>query len=160
MAESADPWLSEREIAFLRALDERGVRYLVVGMSAAILQGVPGSTQDVDLWFESADDERIAQVARAVGGFFATRMSPPMLGGALGDRFDVVGHMSGLETFAVEYAGAKTETVSGVSLKVLPLERIAVSKRAAGRPKDALAVHLIEEALAILRHLQSRQGDA
>ena len=80
-----------------------------------------------------------------------------MLGGALGDRFDVVGHMSGLENFAMEYARAKTEVVSGVPLRVLPLERIAHSKRAAGRPKDLLAVRLIEEALAILRHPESRE---
>jgi hypothetical protein len=150
MADSGDVWLSDAEIAFLRALDERGVRYLVVGMSAAILQGVPGTTQDVDLWFESLGDERIGEVARQVGGFFATRMSPPMLGGALGDRFDVVGHMSGLDSFDAEYGRAKTEVVSGVSVRVLPLERVAVSKRAAGRPKDALAVRLIEDALAIL----------
>lgn len=39
-------WLSEREIAFLHELDHRGVRYLVVGMSAAILQGVPGTSQE------------------------------------------------------------------------------------------------------------------
>ena len=63
MADSGDAWLSEAEIAFLRALDQRGVRYLVVGMSAAILQGVPGTTQDVDLWFESIGDERIGEVA-------------------------------------------------------------------------------------------------
>lgn len=158
MADSGDPWLSDAEVAFLRALDARGVRYLVVGMSAAILQGVPGSTQDVDLWFESLDDDRIGEVARAVGGFFATRMSPPMLGGALGNRFDIVGHMSGLESFGAEYGRARTELVSGVSVKVLPLERIVVSKRAAGRPKDALAVHLIEEAIAILAHPQGRDG--
>ncbi|MDQ3033117.1 MAG: nucleotidyltransferase [Myxococcota bacterium] len=152
MAESADAWLSDPEIAFLRALDAVGVRYLLVGMSAAILQGVPGTTQDVDLWFESLADHRIGEVARQVGGFWATRMNPPMLGGLLSDRFDVVVRMSGLEDFDSEYARARTEVVSGVAVKVLPLERIVVSKRAAGRPKDALAVRLIEDALAVLRH--------
>jgi len=47
---------SDEELAFLGELERRGVRFLVVGMSAAILHGVPGSTQDVDLWFESLAD--------------------------------------------------------------------------------------------------------
>lgn len=41
--------------------------------------------------------------------------------------------------------------LSGVAVKVLPLERIATSKRAAGRDKDALAVKQIEDALAVAR---------
>lgn len=150
MVESSDAWLSEQELAFLRELDRRGVRYLVVGMSAAILQGVPGTTQDVDLWFESLADARIGEAARAVGGFFVTRMSPPMLGGGLGDRFDVVLTMSGLPDFDAEHARSRTEIVSGVPVRVLSLDRVAVSKRAANRPKDALALKQIEETLAVI----------
>lgn len=152
MAASDDVWLSEPELAFLRELDRRGVRFLVVGMSAAILQGVPGTTQDVDLWFESLGDDRIGEAARAAGGFWATRMSPPMLGGVLGERFDVVTKMDGLEDFRSEYARSKPQWVSGQPLHILPLERIAVSKRASGRPKDALALRLIEETLAVAAH--------
>jgi hypothetical protein len=152
MGASDDVWLSEPELAFLRELEIRGVRYLVVGMSAAILQGVPGTTQDVDLWFESLGDARIGEAAHAAGGFWATRMSPPMLGGALGERFDVVTQMSGIENFAAEYAHAIVQDLAGQHLHVLPLERVAASKRAAGRPKDLLAVRLIEETLAIAAH--------
>lgn len=75
-------------------------------------------------------------------------MSPPMLGGVLGDRFDVVLEMSGL--LDAEYARSHVERVSGAEVRVLPLDRIAVSKRAAGRPKDALALKQIEETLAVL----------
>lgn len=45
--------LSSAEAAFLAALDQRGVRHLVVGMSAALMQGVRGSTEDIELWFAS-----------------------------------------------------------------------------------------------------------
>jgi len=34
------------------ALHEEKIRFQVIGMSAANLQGVPGSTVDVDLWLE------------------------------------------------------------------------------------------------------------
>ena len=107
----------------------------------------------MDLWFESIGDDRIGEAARAVGGFWATRLSPPMLGGGLGDRFDVVTTMSGLGAFADEYPSARTEDLCGVAVKVLSLERIAQSKRAAARPKDALAVRLIEETIAIVKRV-------
>ena len=37
------------ERALLLALDALGVPYLVVGMSAALIKGAPGTTQDLDL---------------------------------------------------------------------------------------------------------------
>jgi hypothetical protein len=42
-------------------------------MSAALLQGARGATEDVDLWFESIGDARIADAARRAGGFWITR---------------------------------------------------------------------------------------
>jgi hypothetical protein len=39
-------------------LNRRGVRYLVVGVAAAVLQGATTATQDVDLWFEALEAAR------------------------------------------------------------------------------------------------------
>jgi len=147
-------FLTEAEGRFLAALNASGVRYLLVGMSAALLQGARGATEDVDLWFESIADERIGDAARAAGGFWVTRAQPPRLGGALGDRFDVVTDMSGLPDFAVEYGQAIDEVVGGVPVKLLPLSRIIVSKRAAGRPKDDAVVHALETALEVIEALK------
>lgn len=142
--------LTAEEAGFLEALDERGVRYLVVGMSAALMQGVPGSTIDIDLWFESLTDERIADAARSVGGFVVTRSQPPLLGGPFGDRFDLVTHMSGLPDFDAEYAHSLAIDLGNATVRVLPLARILASKRAAGRPKDKLVIAQIEQTLALL----------
>src|SRR5438045_6574303 len=132
--------LAEPERAFLEALNQLGVRYLVVGMSAAIVQGAPGVTQDIDLWFERLDDLRIGEAARAAGGVWvsgAFGMRPPALGGlALEDRFDVVVHVHGLGAFDTEYGSARSEQVDGIVLMFLPLERVIASKRAANRAKD------------------------
>ena len=68
---------------FLVALNESGVRYLLVGMSAALLQGARGATEDVELWFESIADERIGAAARAAGGFWVTRAQPRCLSASL-----------------------------------------------------------------------------
>jgi hypothetical protein len=149
--------LSSAEAAFLAALDQRGVRYLVVGMSAALMQGVRGSTEDIDLWFASLADDRIAEAARSVGGFLVTRTQPPLLGGPFGERFDIVTHMSGLPSFESEYENAKVVDLGNVRVSVLPLDRILLSKRAANREKDRLAVALIEQTLKLLRALRDEE---
>lgn len=77
-------------------------------------------------------------------------MMPATLGGALGDRFDVVTYMSGLARFDDEYACSKCATIDGVTVRVLPLERILVTKRAANRPKDIAAIPALEEAIAAI----------
>jgi len=58
--------------------------------------------------------------------------------------------MSGLGSFAAEYAFVKFETLDGVPVPVLALRRIAESKRAAGRPKDRALEHAFVDALALL----------
>ena len=153
MAEQDDGFLSLAERSFLRELDAHGVRYLVVGMSAALLQGARGATDDIDLWFENIGDPRIGDAAREAGGFWVTRTQPPMLGGALGERFDVVMTMSGLPDFSAEYAAAKTAMASGVQLRLLPLRRILHSKQTAGRDKDKAVLYALESAIKLLDEL-------
>ena len=78
-------------------------------------------------------------------------------GEALSERF-VVLTMSGLESFGVEAANIVIEEVDGIPLPVLSLERIAHSKRAAGRVKDRLALESIEDVLACAPR-RSRRAD-
>jgi hypothetical protein len=146
--------LSAAERRLLEELNRRGVRYLVVGVGAAALQGATTATEDVDLWFGSLDDPRIAEAVRAVGGVWipgGVASRPPVIGGdALGDRFDVIVHMHGLEGFEVEYQTAKEMVLDGVAVRVLPLDRVIASKRALGRPRDIAQIPALEEALAAL----------
>ncbi len=146
--------LSEPERELLLALNQAGVRYIVVGLSASLLQGANTSTQDIDLWFDDVADPRLEEAVRRTGNIWVSGsfgLGPPQIGGhAIGDKFDVVTHMHGLDAFDAEYAGTLVMDVDGVPLHVLPLERIIASKRAAGRPKDLAALPALEEALAAL----------
>ena len=83
-----------------------------------------------------------------------TRSQPPLLGGKLGDRFDVVLKVSGIPDFDAEFASSVEEDLGGVRVHLLPLERILDSKRAAGRPKDGPGIHQIEIALKVRRKLE------
>jgi len=148
----ADSALTDAERRFLVELEARGVAYMILGLSAASLQGANTTTLDVDLWFETTADRRIAEAARAAGGGWISGagMMPPQLSGAL-ERFDLVNCMHGLERFANELARAKIVTVQGVTVRVLPLDRIIASKRAANRPKDQVVIPALEEALAAIK---------
>ena len=118
------------------------------------MQGVRGSTEDIDLWFAERGDERIAAAAKSAGGFLVTRTQPPLLGGPFGERFDIVTHMSGLPSFDSEYANATVVDLGGVSVRVLPLDRILLSKRMANREKDRIAITQIEQTLKVLDALR------
>ncbi len=127
---------------------------MLVGMSAALMQGARGATEDIDLWFADPADARIAECVAAAGGIWVSGsfgMGPPRIGGReLGERFDVVTQMSGLESFDKESAHTIEYDIEGLRLPVLDLRRILVSKRAAGRAKDRAAIEALEDAVALL----------
>ena len=128
--------ITETELEFLRQLSLRGARFMVVGMTAAILQGADSSTRDIDLWVGANSGEKLGDAARAVGGIYIWRTSPPCLDGKGLDRLDLVNRMMGLGDFESEYPGAIDCQIDDFKVKLLPLERIVASKRAADRPKD------------------------
>ena len=58
---------TSREEAFLEALVEEGVPFLLVCLVAAALQGAPAVTQDIDLWFSDLSDPRFRRALDRVG---------------------------------------------------------------------------------------------
>jgi len=151
--------LTAGERALLDGLGRRGVPFMLVGLSAAVLQGANTATRDIDIWFEDTSDLRIGDAVREANGIWVSGtfgMRPPQIGGdAIGDRLDVVTHMHGLGTFQDELQNATTVEVDGLRLRVLKLERIIVSKRAAGRKKDLAVIPALEEVLAALEASRS-----
>lgn len=141
--------LAPAERRLLEALQARGVRYIVVGMGAAVIEGAPVATQALDIWVERADDERIRLAAADAGGFWISGfgMQPPAFGGDGLERIDVVLSVHGVGAFSEEVAGTVEREVDGVRLRVLPLERVIASKRALGRPKDLAALPALEATL-------------
>ena len=145
--------LSESELRLLESLLRHHVRFMVVGLSAAALQGAPVVTQDVDLWFEDLGDPRLTKALRAVGAAYAPPygLNPPMLAGTGSEPFDLVLSMSGLGRFAEEVKHAREIRMGRLRLKVLSLDRILVSKTAANRPKDRLVLPVLRNAIRTLQ---------
>lgn len=114
----ADSNVTDAEVLFLRELARRKVRFMVVGMSAAVIQGADLGTDDIDLWFDSLSAPGIDEAARAAGGMIAWRASPPMITGKGLDHIDIVTRCDGLRDFNAEYAGALEAEAFGVKVKV------------------------------------------
>ena len=92
------------EKRFLQALCRERVDFMIVGLSAAALQGAPVVTQDVDLWFRDLEDPGIRRALREVDASYVPPMGhhPPMFAGAGVRLFDIVVHMHGLGSFEDE----------------------------------------------------------
>jgi hypothetical protein len=95
---------------------------------------------------------------KKVGGIYVapTAFTPPRIGGKQLDLIDLVLHLDGLNSFAQEYRRAKWIELGVVRVKVLPLARIIVSKRAANRLKDRLVLPVLEDTATTLRSRRKR----
>jgi hypothetical protein len=151
--------LSESELRLLGSLLRHRVRFLVVGLSAAALQGAPVVTEDVDLGFADLSDPKLAQALKAVGAAYIPPfdLNPPMLGGPGSELFDVVIRMDGLGAFTEEWKRALDVKVGRLRLKVLPLERILASKKATKRPRDQRVISVLQSTLLALRSRQKKR---
>src|SRR6185312_491228 len=121
----------------LGALSAEKIRFQVIGMTAANLQGVPGSTIDVDLWLDLPSRQYMKAVNTAVrGGAQVVRNTVVEL--ADGTLVNFVYEVTGLPEFDRVINKARKMTWNGMKVAVLPLELIKKSKAAIRRPKDLL----------------------
>ncbi|MGY8656931.1 MAG: hypothetical protein ACKVJX_25250 [Verrucomicrobiia bacterium] len=141
---------SENELRLLQTLLKRKVRFMVVGLSAATLQGAPVVTQDVDLWFEKLGEPKLSLALQEVGATYVppSNFNPPMLAGTGAELFVIVLRMDGIGPFADEFKNCVNVPIGRQRLKVLSLERIIASKIAANREKDKLTIPVLRDALA------------
>jgi hypothetical protein len=141
---------SKSEIHVLSALLKHKVPFMVVGLSAATMQGAPVVTQDVDLWFKNLGDQTMSAALQEAGAAYVPPSinNPPMLAGRGAELFDIVLRMDGLGTFSEEINNCIDVPLDRQKLKVLRLDRILASKIAANRPKDKLTIQVLRDALA------------
>lgn len=150
---------TDKEISFLLELGKKKVKFIIVGLSAAVLQGAPAVTQDIELWFRDLNDPGIKKALKKVGGIYVppTAITPPMFAGDNVSLFDIVVHMHGLKGFAEEYKGATAIPLKDSFVKVLPLERIIASKEATARDKDLRNLAVLRDTLVTLREVRKQK---
>lgn len=144
---------TEKEAEFLRELVKNKVEFMIVGLSAATLQGAPVVTQDIDLWFKNLSDPKLKKALKKVGGTYVPpfEMYPPQFAGENLALFDIVTHLHGLGDFEDEVKNTLLVPLGGFKLRVLSLERIIKSKKTLGRAKDKLTIPVLENALKFIQ---------
>jgi hypothetical protein len=115
-------------------------------MSAAILQGVPATTTDTDIWVDLPERQyvRLLDLVIKQGG---TPMARRMYGLVDGSLVNFIFGMTGLKKFAEEYVGAREILWKNLKVRVLPLERIYKSKHDSAREKDMAHLPLIKRVM-------------
>jgi hypothetical protein len=135
---------------FLGALGDEEIRFQIVGMTAANLQGVPGSTIDVDLWLDLPARQYMKVINLALGlGAQVVRNTVVELSD--GTLVNFIYEVTGLPTFGRVIGKARKMIWNGIEVAVLPLDLIKKSKQAIHRPKDLLHIELINQRLAVIK---------
>ena len=171
MAEPNDRPNSADFYELLKRLKDHGVEFVLIGGVAAMVQGSPLATYDVDVCapLSESNVSRILDALRGVRPRFRFRPDkmpvpddPARLRGIknlnlLTDLgvIDILGELPGIGSF--ESLAGKTEdlNVGGFVCRVLDLDTLIAAKRAAGRDKDLLNVRQLE---AIRRSRQQQPG--
>ncbi|HEU5059717.1 MAG TPA: hypothetical protein VFU21_24465 [Kofleriaceae bacterium] len=134
------------------ALAATGVRYVIVGGVALVLQGSARTTRDLDICY-ARDGENLDAIATALAPFRPTLRGAPRdlpfrLDGATlrsglnftleseaGD-IDLLGELTGVGGYDQLAAGADVMELYGHPVRVMSLDALERAKRAAGRLKD------------------------
>ncbi len=125
-------------------------------MTAALLQGVPVTTFDIDLWIDLSPRQYIRMLNLCVR-LGAKVLSNTVLVFDEEIRVNFLYALTGLRSFAYEYRLARRMSWFGHRVAVLPLERIHKSKSAIRRPKDVVHLFYLEQAMGLKRHLKGKR---
>ena len=148
--------------ALLRSLVEGDVDFIVVGGVAAVLEGAPVSTFDLDIVY-SLDEQnllRLEGVLKDLEAFYvdpAGRSIAPdverLRGGGhhllrtrLG-RLDALGSVGAEQGFDDLLPECLNRSIQGLEIRVLKLEIVIATKEIAGRPKDRAMLDLLRQTL-------------
>lgn len=134
----------------LESLNRHNVHFLLVGGMAGVVHGHVRTTQDMDLWVQS-DEQNKENLIRAleengVAGAAYLKDVPLMFGwtsvavGKYGFTLDMGYHLKAFQDvdFQACYDRAIDVMFDGVSFKVIQLNDLITEKQATDRPKDLL----------------------
>lgn len=154
----------------LRGLTGAGVRFVVIGGVAGVAHGWSRITNDVDICYDPAPENRV-RLARLLQSWHAylrgvepgfpftmdarTLRDVPVLTLVTDEGdLDVMDRVQGVGEYAAVETGSQTIVIEGVPAPTLTLDALIASKRATGRRKDREA--LLE--LEALREERRRRG--
>ena len=147
------------------ALREHGLEAVMVGNSAAAIQGAPVTTLDIDFFIRKTPGNiaKLKGVAHSLGlvvfrpfypvsGMFRLSRDTDAL------QLDFMTKIDGIRSFNGIRSRATTVNFGGEKILVASLPDIIASKRAAGRPHDLAVLHVLEATLEQKKADQERDS--
>jgi len=138
------------------ALRAEKIRFLIVGMSAAVIQGAPVVTFDTDIWLDLPAREymRAANLCLKLG---ATMRANTVFVFPDDLMINFLYAVTGLKKFDSERRNARLLNWLGLRrIPVLPLDRIYHSKSVIRRPKDIAHMALLKQLMACKGKLKKK----
>jgi hypothetical protein len=139
------------------ALRAEPIRFVIAGMSAAVIQGAPVVTFDTNIWLDLAERDymRGANLCLKLGATMRANtvfIFPDDL------IVNFLYAVTGLKKFDAEFKNARCLNWLGLRrVPVLPLQRIYRSKSVIRRPKDIAHMEVLKQLMACEKRIQGDQ---
>ena len=136
------------------ALRAEKIRFVIVGMSAAVIQGAPVVTFDTDIWLDLPSREymRGANLCLQLG---ATMRANTVFVFPDDLMVNFLYAVTGLKHFAAEYRHVRHLNWLGLRrVPVLTLQRIYRSKSVIRRPKDIAHMEVLKQLMACEKRIK------
>lgn len=148
--------LAEDLLQFWRALNNCGVRYIMVGGFATRFHGFNRSTDDIDMWLEDTNENRknLREAFKILGyGDFSSiemmQFVPGWTNFYVGSSIvlDIMTTMKGLENIPFDECleMASIANLDGVEVPFLHINHLIDNKKMVNRPKDQVDVIELEK---------------
>jgi predicted nucleotidyltransferase len=138
---------------FIGLLNEKGVKYLVIGGYAVAYHGYPRYTKDIDIWIwlNEENAQKVIETIKAFGMASMHILVDDLLNpdsviqlGMPPNRIDILTDLETLD-FETCYAQKETASLDGLDIAFLDFDNLIKSKLAAGRPQDKVDAKKLRE---------------
>lgn len=113
-------------------------------------------TVDYDFWVRLPERQyvRLLTIVERQSGTIRARTVFELSDGT---QVNAIFQPDGLRSFQAEWKRCALGRLEGVPLRILPLQRVIASKRAAGRDKDLAVMPILERTLRLSKRLKTRK---
>lgn len=148
----------------LGALHDCGLEAIVIGSVAALLQGAPLTTEDMDILVRDTprNREKLKGLERLLGqrAVQVSPLSPTLRVATPRAHVDILfDEISGKLGFQSLRSRSSRITIGDQEAVVAALEDVIASKEAAGRPKDLAQLPILRDTLRVRRALEGDRSE-
>jgi predicted nucleotidyltransferase len=153
---------------FIAALNDHGVRYLLIGAHAVAFHARPRATKDLDVLLDPTPEERAQSIGGAVRLLRRGRLRVHVCGfnrprwiiqlGVAPVRIDLLSTVPGCPTFQAGWRSRVEARFGSVRAHYLGLADLIRAKEAAGRAQDQADVHVLRRAQLTRRSSRRPKG--